>query len=147
MPDVAPALYQLIMDDFESRMQQDKRIRQIQSKIENEKADLTDIYQYANRIGELGSDVLIKCFDENRLPNGILYWNIAQRTVKPFFKHIHKLINEKAVRVQKSIDTRDGIGLNPIAGKFPEDRIDDLIQKLVDMSIKESEAHGKPADE
>lgn len=147
MPDVAPELYQLIIDDFESRMQQDKRIRQIQCKIENEKADLTDIYQYANRIGELGSEALIKCFAENRLPNGILYWNIAQRTVKPFLKHIHKLINEKAIRVQKSIDTRDGIGLNPIDGKFPEDRVDDLVQKLVDMSIKESEEHGKPADE
>lgn len=147
MSDVATALYQLIMQDFESRMQRDERIKQIQNKIDNEKADFTDIYKYADRIGELGSEVLIECFDESNLPNGILYWNIAQRTVKPLLKYIHKLINEKAATVQKSIDTTNGIGLNSIAGTFPEDRIDDLIQKIVDMSIKESEAHGKPADE
>ena len=48
--------------------------------------------------------------------------------------------------MQKYTDAADGIRLNSVTGTFPEDRINDLIQKLVDMSIKESEAHGKPAD-
>lgn len=147
MADVGQELYQEIRDEFQSSLNKDKELARIQSRIDKEKADFADIYKYADRIGQLASEILINCLTEDKLPGGVLYWNIAQKTIKPLFEYIHQIINEKAAAVQKYIDSSSGIGINTVSGPFPEDRINDLIQKLVDTSVKEAEERGKSTDE
>ncbi|MDO4393577.1 MAG: hypothetical protein Q4C80_04115 [Bacillota bacterium] len=139
MQDVSQELYKKIREEFNSKVNKDSEIIKIRKKIEAETADLGNISLYARRLGELASETLIDCLDEDKLPNGILYWNIAERTILPLLKNVHEIVNEAAITVQKNIDTKSGIGINSIPAPFPEERAKALIQKIVDISIKEAE--------
>lgn len=139
MQDVSQELYKKIREEFNSKVNKDSEIIKIRKKIEAETADLGNISLYARRLGELASEILIDCLDEDKLPNGILYWNIAERTILPLLKNVHEIVNEAAITVQKNIDTKSRIGINSIPAPFPEERAKALIQKIVDISIKEAE--------
>ena len=138
MQDVSQELYNQISKEFDARVKKDTEIVQIRKKIDNSSANLGDVSLYARRLGELASETLIKCLDEDKLPNGILYWNIAERTILPLLKNVHEIVNEAAITVQKYIDEKSGIGINSIPAAFPEERAKALIQKIVDISIKEA---------
>lgn len=131
MTDVAPELYKAIETDFDARMATDPIIRVFRKKLEKETATTEDVSEYARRVGECASAAMISVLKEENLPNGILYLNIAEKTIKPIFRKAHQLINEAACVVQEIEDKKTGVGLKPIVADFPEERVDALIYKLV----------------
>lgn len=139
MNDVAPKLYSKILKDFEQRINGDGFIQSFQRKIENKTASAEQVSTYARRLGEHGSEALCKYLTEDNLPDGKLYWNIAERTIRPIAEEIHKLVNEAAVATQLIDDEKSGIGLKPKVPAFPEERFNALINKVVNMSLTEEE--------
>lgn len=137
--DIAVDLYARISTEFENKLKKDNEAKKFQNKLENNKADLADVSLYARRLGELASEVLIETLDEDELPNGIIYWNIAEKTILPLLKRVHRIVNESAIKAQKIQDAKVGIGINSIAGDFPEERAKAIIQKIVDVSQKEQQ--------
>jgi len=135
MTDVAPELYKAIDADFDARMATDPIIRSFRRKMENETSSAEDVSEYSRRVGECASAAMIAVLKEDNLPNGILYFNIAEKTIKPIFMKAHQLINEAAGTVQMVDDKKQGIGLKPITADFPEERVDALINKLVDTIL------------
>lgn len=131
MTDVAPELYKKIESSFDALMAMDPRIRSFRKKVENETATSEDVSAFAGHVGECASTALTKHLKEENLPNGMLYYNIAEKTIKPIFKKAHELINEAACSVQAIEDKKLGIGLKPIYSDFPEERVNALINKLV----------------
>ena len=143
MQDIGQELYKDIKKEFDKQIKSDPAVKRFNKKIKEEKASLSDISLYARRLGEISSNALIKCFnDKNKLPNGIIYWNIAKKTILQLLKRVHSMVNEAAIKVQKYEDSKEGIGINAIAAEFPEERAKALIQKIVDISIKEAEQNG-----
>lgn len=139
MEDVAPKLYNEILKDFERRLSSDGFIKSFKRKIEDKTATAEQVSTYARRLGEHGSEALCKYLIEDNLPDGKLYWNIAERTIKPLAEEIHKLVGEAAVAVQLIDDEKSGIGLKPRVPTFPEERFNALINKVVNMSLTEEE--------
>lgn len=139
MTDIAPELYKAIETDFDARMATDPIIRSFRKKLEKATATSEDVSEYARRVGECASAAMISVLKEENLPNGVLYLNIAQKTIKPIFMKAHQLINEAAVTVQAVNDKKTGIGLKPIMADFPEERVDALIYKLVHTIMDEGD--------
>lgn len=139
MEDVAPKLYSEILKDFERRLNSDGFIKSFKRKIEDKTATAEQVSTYARRLGEHGSEALCKYLIEDNLPDGKLYWNIAERTIKPLAEEIHKLVGEAAVATQLIDDEKSGIGLKPRVPTFPEERFNALINKVVNMSLTEEE--------
>ena len=139
MEDVAPKLYGDILKDFERRMNRDSFIQSFQRKIEDKTATAEQVSTYARRLGEHGSEALCKYLTEDNLPDGKLYWNIAERTIRPIAEEIYTLVNEAAVATQLIDDEKSGIGLKPKVPAFPEERFNALINKVVNMSLTEEE--------
>lgn len=137
MTDVAPELYKAIEASFDARMATDPLIRSFRNRLEKESATAEDVSEYARRVGECASAAMISVLKEENLPNGTLYLNIAEKTIKPIFRKAHQLINEAACAVQELEDQRVGVGLKPIVADFPESRVDALIYKLVHTIMDE----------
>lgn len=131
MTDIAPELYMAIESRFNARMAVDPLIRSFNKKLEKKTASAEDVSEYARRVGECASAAMIAVLKEDNLPNGVLYLNIAEKTIKPIFKKAHELINEAAVAVQMLDDEKTGVGIKPIVADFPEERVNALIYKLV----------------
>ena len=137
--DIVPELYEKIQKDFQRNTDRHKGIREFREKLKKETASAEDVSVYAGDLGECVSDALCGNLTEETLPDGMLYWNIAERTIKPLLKEVYKMVNEAAAAVQKTEDKKIGIGLGSVKAPFPESRVKDLINKLISILEKGNE--------
>ena len=84
------------------------------------------------RLGEILAASYKKVIREDDLPNGRMYYNIANRIIKPPLRTNYDMVMETSEDIQKAIDVSDGLGIGTIAPDFPEARVDGLIDKLSD---------------
>ncbi len=130
MKDVVPELLEAIEKAFKKKKISDKKVNDVLQRIEKGTAELDDGHTYAERLGEILSQALQNNITEDALPDGKLYWNIANGTVRPMLEQNHNLVNETAAQIQKALDQKAGIGLLPEFGDFPEDRVRGLLDKM-----------------
>lgn len=133
--DIVPALQEDIATTFRTRMTTDRRVRQIANRIRDGTATFIDGREYAERAGDALATALQKNLRPDNLPNETLYYNIANRTVKPALRNNYDLVNEVAAQIQEIGDESLGIGLRATSAEFPEERIDGLIDKMTTEGI------------
>lgn len=136
MEDIAPALLAKIQEVFRAGVAESPQAQRIQNRIRDGTGTQRDAHRYATLLGEILSKALTSILTADALPDGRLYWNIAQRTIKPMLKQNHALVNEASVRIQSAIDAAQGIGLQAIGGELPESRIDGLVKKAADAQTE-----------
>ncbi len=140
--DVVPALWAQIEDTFKNKVKVDPLIKSIARKTEAETATLRDVYTYASELSQTAVNTLIICLSADNLPDGKLYWNIAERTIVPLYRIVHEMIIDLAVEVTKAEDKKQSIGLKPIRTKFNEERIRTIINVIVNESSEDDEIYG-----
>lgn len=128
--DVVPELNKNIESSFKGYVMRDRQITKISQRIRDGTATLTDAHDYAERLGENLSRALVNTLTPEALPNGTLYYNIAQRTIIPNLQNNYELVNEAAKEIQKAIDIKNSIGLGVVSADFPLERINGLIDKM-----------------
>lgn len=138
--DVVPVLNERIERSFRTNMLRDRRVAQISKRIRDGTATFIEAHDYAERIGENLSRSFLSNLTEDALPDGRLYYNIANRTVVPALQVNHITINEAAEEIQNAIDLKNGIGLKSVRADFPKDRIQGLIDKMTADGITLIEA-------
>ena len=135
MADVVPELNRAIKTDFQGYVMKDKQIATVSKRIRDGTATFADGHLYSERLGENLSRALVNNLNENTLPDGKLYYNIAKRTVTPNLMNNYDLTNETAAEIQRQIDLANGIGLKAAKAEFPESRIQGLIDKMTADNI------------
>lgn len=133
--DVVPALQEEIKRTFQNGVMRDRRALQVAKRIRDGTATFSDAHTYAESLGENLSDALVRTLTPDNLPNGTLYYNIAQRTVIPALKDNYKMVNEISNSIQEIADSKAGIGLKTVTADFPEMRINGLIDKMTEDDI------------
>ena len=128
--DIVPELKEQIDARFKSNNLRDRQLLRVSKRIQAGSADLTDAHAYAERLGVNLSDALTGTLTEDKLPNGKLYYNIAERTVIPSLEQNYEMVNEAAAQIQKAIDQQAKIGLGSVRADFPIERIQNLIDKM-----------------
>lgn len=128
--DIVPELYENILSGFNQGIKSNKRIQKFYTKLEERKATGEDVSRYSAELGRCAANVLNINLVPDKLPDGRLYWNIAQRTIKPLMQEVHQLVMAAAVQQMQVTDRKAGIGMKPVESKFPEDRVDDLIDTI-----------------
>lgn len=144
--DIAPALQERIRIDFEGRVSASSTVKAVGNRIRDGTATLVDAHKYAERLGEILSDVLLAHLIEDALPDGRLYWNIADRTIRPMLENNFALANATAVEIQALIDRAAGLGLSSVSSELPTGRIKGLVDKATEAETFEEMTHwlGEP---
>lgn len=137
MVDIVPELWEKIEKEFNRLYNEDKRIQRFLSQAEKGTAVSEDAAKYAMYLGECASGALRKHLTMDVLPDGKMYWNIADRTIRPLLKKVHRMVNDAAKKVIDSENEKKGIGIKAVSAPFPKERVDDLISKLADMTLTE----------
>ena len=128
--DIVPELKADIKASFDGYVMKDRQIAQISGRIRDGTAGIKDAHDYAERLGENLSRALVTNLREDNLPNGTLYYNIAQRTIIPSLQTNYDLVNEASEIIQSSLDIKNKIGLGVVRADFPIERINGLIDKM-----------------
>lgn len=130
MEDIVPGLLEQIQREFEEQTARNKTITQFLNRIRDGTATFEDAQAYSSLLGRILSQVLQENLAEGVLPDGKLYWNIAQRIITPLLQKNFDLVNFSAEEVQKLLDQADGIGLKAVKAVMPDERIKGLLEYI-----------------
>jgi hypothetical protein len=135
MEDIAPKLLEKIQAEFTKRIDSDENIKRLYELVRNGAATYQEANKFAIQVGKLLSRTFGDTLSSEVLPDGKLYYNIAQRILNPMLQKNYDLVSEVCTEVQTTMNKAAGLG---IAVKKPEIN-QDRVQGIIDIvSGKES---------
>lgn len=137
MQDIAPDLLKRILELLAEKTQSDPMVLEILERIDAGTATAQDIQRFAIALGGHESDALLAVLTPDALPDGKLYYNIAERTVRPTIEQAHELFSSAAAQIQQQLNEAAKIGLRAVAPKLDEDRVQGIIDKVSDAPLFE----------
>lgn len=128
--DIVPSLLKKIKSEFEGARLDSEVLKDLLSKLQHSKASYLDANKYAIEIGEILSKALGASLTNEKLPDGKMYYNIAQRVLTDVLGRNHELVSDYAEQVQKNLNSEAKIGLAAQVPELNQDRIDGLVNRL-----------------
>lgn len=125
--DVAPELLAKVEKTFSSGIQNNKRLQAAATQINAGKGTSVRSARYAEEIGKELSKAFQSVLTEDALPNGRLYYNIADRVVRPMLERGCKDVQEMAGKVISQLNEKAGIGLTAAYPGVNQDRIKGIV--------------------
>lgn len=118
--DIAPALLGRIRADF---------LRLLRNAAPSA-ATYPAALDYADLVGGALAEAFRLHLSADTLPDGRMYWNIADRVLRPLLEEDHALVADAAAAVQQQLN--EAAGLRLLAQRVPvdEDRIDGILNKV-----------------
>lgn len=126
--DIVPALLEAIQKEFDTGHATSKQIQQLLSLLAEDKATYLQANNYAVEVGKLLSKVLKNKVTADTLPNGKMYFNIAEKLFNATLKNNYDLITDYSSKVQSKVNNDAGIRLKAQTPKLNQDRVDGLIK-------------------
>lgn len=128
--DIVPSLLKKIKSKFEGARLDSEVLKDLLSKLHYSKASYLDANQYAIEIGEILSKALGASLTNETLPDGKMYYNIAQRVLTDVLGRNYELVSDYTEQVQKNLNSEAKIGLTAQVPELNQDRIDGLVNRL-----------------
>lgn len=128
--DIVPSLLKKIKSEFEGARLDSEVLKDLLSKLHHSKASYLDANQYAIEIGELLSKALGASLTNETLPDGKMYYNIAQRVLADVLGRNYELVSDYTEQVQRNLNSEARIGLTAQIPELNQDRIDGLVNRL-----------------
>lgn len=130
MTDVVPELLEKIKKDYMKEATTNSAMKRVISLIESGQATYKDLNDYAVWSGQFLSISIRKHVTEAVLPDGRMYFNIADRILGETLKDNYELVSTAAETVQKTLNRKAGLGINSVKPKLNEDRIKGLVNRI-----------------
>lgn len=129
MVDVAPSLYERVNAEFKNRIETNKRLNTLLRRIQNGEATYLEANEYAVKVGEALRDGFRTITPED-LPDGRMYYNIADRVIRPNMEEEYEIIADAAEMTQKALNTNAGLGLNAVRPGKGGNRVQGIIDRV-----------------
>ena len=130
MDDIAPGLLEDIRNSFTDKISNSPKISALYNAIQNGTATYIDTEEYAYEVGAALAEAFGEHLSAAVLPDGKMYFNIADRVVRPMLEEDHSIIADAAAQVQKALNQQAGIGLKAQTVDVNVDRIDGIVNKV-----------------
>lgn len=130
MEDIAPKLLEAIQKEFKSNLKKSSKTAAFMKKLQEGTATYTDAGDYAEEVGAALAAAFQKNITSEVLPDGKMYFNIADRVIREMLTEDYKLVSKAAARVQRVLNRAAGIGIKPQKAPINEDRIDGFVNKV-----------------
>lgn len=130
MEDIAPQLLEALRTRFSEKIAVNPKIRALAKKINAGDATYVDAEDYAYLVGNALSEVFMDNLSSAVLPDGRMYYNIAQRVLQPLLQEDHAIVSEAAAMVQTFLNQKANIGIKAQTVPVDEDRIYGIVNKV-----------------
>lgn len=130
MKDISPELLRDIQDTYSKLLEKNNVIAGIKKKIKNKTINYYDALEYARLTGEAYASAFKVVLSSDVLPDGKMYWNIAQSVVRPTLEDMYDKASNIAQITQKQLNEAAGIGIKAIKVTNREERIEGLLNRL-----------------
>lgn len=128
--DIAPELIENVNKAFEKNCMKDGTMQAMTRKLEDGAASYADAYQYATSVGNARAKAFKSEISSSVLPDGHMYFNIADRLINDSLGTDHDMVADYAAKVQALYNDEAGISLKAQKADKDEDRIKGFIDRL-----------------
>lgn len=128
--DVLPSILQEVQERFEQDFGKSEIIRNAFATLKTKKATYKTANEFAIEIGEILSKALGASVSADKLPDGKMYYNIAQRLLTDVLGRNHELVSGYASDVQKNLNDEAKIGLKVQVPELNQDRIAGIVNRF-----------------
>lgn len=128
--DIVPELLENIERDFNTAIGRNNKLRSIREMIDNGTATYRQANEYAVEVGEILSRTFEAHITSETLPDGKMYYNIADRILNPTLSNNHIIVAGVAASIQDILNQSVGLGLRGIEPPINQYRIDSLINRI-----------------
>lgn len=111
MEDIAPKLAEEVMTDFRSAVARDLSLVRLRKRAADGLITYAEVGTYAQKVGEHASRAFRSHIFSEDLPNGRMYYNIAERVIRPVLEEVEYLVAMVAREAQKAVNSSLGVNL------------------------------------
>lgn len=129
--DIVPGLLEKIQTDFRSRLTRNTRLKKLNSVIGSGQATFEQGHEYASIVGRLLSESLNEFITIDNLPDGKMYYNIANRILNTTMTEVYDIDRTVLAKIQQDLMTNAGLSFKPQIPVMNQDRVDGLVEILV----------------
>lgn len=123
MADIGAELLEKIRAEFQKNCKADKHIQSVLKKIEGSTAKMEEVALLSKQLGLRASQAIGAYVNAGALPDGKMYYNIADTILTGVLKDNYDIINSAAAECQEALDKQAGIHISPQQAEFPAERI------------------------
>lgn len=127
MEDMAPALLEKIQSAFQSKFEKSGEISELYSLVRSGEATYRQAQDFAIETGKILSEVFTENISSGILPNGKLYYNIAERIIPPMLKNNYNLTADIAKEIQDTINRAAGLNITAVKPELNQDKINGIV--------------------
>lgn len=128
--DIVPGLLELIEKGFDEKTYNSEVLKKSIQALKDNKATYKDANEFAIEVGEILAEVLNTHITVEMLPNGQMYFNIADRVMNSTMRKNFELITGYAVNVQTELNHVAGLRLKGQKPQLNQSRIDGIVERL-----------------
>ncbi|VNT15803.1 gp35 [Streptococcus pneumoniae] len=128
--DVLPGILQEVQERFERDFGKSEIVRNAFATLKAKKTTYKTANEFAIEIGDILSKALGTSLSADKLPDGKMYYNIAQRLLTDVLGRNHELVSDYARDVQKNLNDEAKIGLKVQVPELNLDRIAGIVNRF-----------------
>lgn len=137
MADIGAELLEKIRAEFQKTCKADKYIQSVLKKIEGGTAKMEEVALLSKQLGFRASQAIGAHVNVAALPDGKMYYNIADTILTGVLKDNYDVINSAAAECQKALDSQAGINITPQQAAFPTERVQAVVNAASAPDIAE----------
>ena len=127
--DIVPELKKKIDKAYQDLIENDESLKRLTKKI-HEDGTWEDAQEYAGIFGSHRSTSFLENISSEDLPNGQMYYNIANRIIPPALKSDYEQVSEVCMEVQEQANETARIGIKAQKADLNQDRIDGIVNRI-----------------
>ena len=133
--DIVPELLELIQKDFSYEINKSSKLKSIRKLIDEGTATYAEANEYAIEVGEILSKIFKRHIKSDVLPDGKMYYNIAERLLNPTLNNNQKIVARVSAEIQEILNKSAGLGLKGIEPSVNQLRIDSIINRVANEEL------------
>lgn len=127
--DITPELLKKIKTTFVQNIEKNRKIKAIKKKIDLKTATHIDSHEFGIEVGKCLADSFKKNVSSDVLPDGRMYYNIADRVVNETFRQNYQLVHENTKEIQRILNEQANNHLL-VNSPINKDRMKGIIERL-----------------
>lgn len=128
--DVLPSILKEVQERFERDFGKSEIVRNAFAALKGKKATYKTANEFAIEIGDILSKALGASLSADKLPDGKMYYNIAQRLLTDVLGRNHEIVSGYTSDVQKNLNQEAKIGLKVQVPELNLDRIAGIVNRF-----------------
>jgi hypothetical protein len=128
--DIVPGLLEAINQQFDEKTYNSAKLKNALKLLKEDKATYGDVNDYAVEVGKILADVFGVNINADVLPDGKMYFNIADRLLNETLQKNYDLITNYASDVQTQLNHNAGYKLKAQVSELNHDRIDGIVNRI-----------------